>query len=69
MSTGVFVKIGKTENNYAAFVEESDGFVCRADSFEELMRELRSVLNFILKGCRKMVIGFLKYLIQVKIKD
>ncbi len=36
MVTEVIVRVGNTDNNYAACVEGLDGFVCTADTFEEL---------------------------------
>ena len=50
METEVFVRIGRTENNYAACVEGLDGFVCTADSFEELKKEVVLGIEFHIKG-------------------
>lgn len=53
MATEVIVRIGKTENNYAAFVEGLDGFVCTADTFEELKNEVPEGIDFHLTGLRE----------------
>jgi len=53
MATEVFVRIGRTENNFAACVEGLDGFVCTADSFEELKQEVKEGLEFHLEGLRE----------------
>lgn len=53
MATEVIVRIGRTENNYAAFVEGLDGFVCTADTFEELKKEVSEGINFHLEGLRE----------------
>ena len=53
MATEVFVRIGRTENNYAACVEGLDGFVCTADSFEELKKEVKEGIEFHLEGLRE----------------
>ncbi len=50
MQNEVIVKIGKTENNYAAIVEELDGFVCTADSLPELKKEVQEGIDFHLAG-------------------
>ena len=49
----VLVRIGKTENNYAAMVEGLDGFVCTADSLEELKQEVVDGIEFHLEGLRE----------------
>ena len=46
----VIVRVGKTENNYAAAVEGLDGFVCTAETFEELKHEVVSGIEFHMKG-------------------
>ncbi len=53
MSAEVIVKVGKTENNYAASVERLEGFVCTADSFEELKKEVTAGVEFHLAGLRE----------------
>jgi predicted RNase H-like HicB family nuclease len=53
MSTEVIVRIGKTENNYAACVEGLDGFVFTAETFEELKKEVSEGINFHLAGLRE----------------
>jgi predicted RNase H-like HicB family nuclease len=53
MSAEVIVKVGKTENNYAASVEGLDGFVCTADSFEELKKEVTAGIEFHIEGLRE----------------
>ena len=53
MATEVIVKVGKTDNNYAAYVEGLDGFVCAADTFEELQKEVASGIEFHLDGLRE----------------
>jgi predicted RNase H-like HicB family nuclease len=53
MATEVIVRIGKTENNYAACVEGLDGFVCTAETFEELKREVSEGIDFHLTGLRE----------------
>ena len=53
MATEVFVRIGRTENNYAACVEGLDGFVCTAASFEELKQEVKEGIEFHLEGLRE----------------
>ena len=50
METEVFVRIGRTKNNFAACVEGLDGFVCTADSFEELKKEVVLGIEFHIKG-------------------
>ena len=50
METEVFVRIGRTKNNFAACVEGLDGFVCTADSFEELKKEVIPGIEFHIKG-------------------
>lgn len=46
----VVARIGKTENNYAACVEGLDGFVCTADSFEDLKHEIEEGIRFHVEG-------------------
>lgn len=53
MATALIVRVGKTEKNYAAYVEGLDGFVCAADTFEELKREVAEGINFHLSGLRE----------------
>jgi predicted RNase H-like HicB family nuclease len=53
MATEVIVRIGRTENNYAACVEGLEGFVCTADTFEELKKEVSEGIDFHLEGLRK----------------
>ncbi len=50
METEVFVRIGRTKNNFAACVEGLDGFVCTADSFEELKKEVVLGIEFHING-------------------
>ena len=49
----VIVKVGKLENNYAANIVGLDGFVCTADSYEELKVEVAQGLEFHLEGLRE----------------
>jgi predicted RNase H-like HicB family nuclease len=53
MNTEVIVRIGKTENNYAAYVEELDGFICAADNFEKLKKEVSEGIKFHIDGMRE----------------
>ncbi|HAH24010.1 MAG TPA: hypothetical protein DCL77_09685 [Prolixibacteraceae bacterium] len=53
MAQEVIVRIGKTENNYAACVEGLDDFVCTADTFEELKNEVSEGIEFHLSGLRE----------------
>jgi predicted RNase H-like HicB family nuclease len=53
MATEVIVRIGKTDKNFAACVEELDGFVCTADTFEELKKEVTNGIAFHLSGMRE----------------
>ena len=53
MATEVIVRIGWTENNYAACGEGLEGFVCTADTFEELKKEVSEGIDFHLEGLRK----------------
>lgn len=53
MATEVIVRIGKTDHNFAACVEGFDGFVCAADSFEELKKEVAEGIIFHLDGLRE----------------
>lgn len=50
MKNEVIVRIGKTENNYAAAVEGLDGFVCTADSLQELKNEVKEGIDFHISG-------------------
>lgn len=36
----VTVIFGRTENNYSAYVEGLDGFVCESETFEELKKDV-----------------------------
>jgi len=49
----VVVLIGKSDNNYAACIDGLDGFVCTADTFEELQKEVVEGLEFHLEGMRE----------------
>ena len=49
----VTVLFGRTENNYAAYIEGLDGFVCTADTFTELKKEVQEGINFHLEGLRE----------------
>lgn len=49
----VIVRIGKTKNNYAACVEGLDGFVCTADTFEALKKEVNEGIEFHINGLRE----------------
>lgn len=53
MATEIIIRIGRTENNYAACVEGLDGFVCTADTFEELKKEVVQGIEFHLDGLRE----------------
>ena len=53
MATEIIIRIGRTENNYAAYVEGLDGFVCTADTFEELKKEVVQGIEFHLDGLRQ----------------
>ncbi len=53
MATELIVRVGKAEKNYAAYVEGLDGFVCTADTFEELKKEVVEGINFHLNGLRE----------------
>jgi len=53
MATEIIIRIGRTENNYAAYVEGLDGFVCTADTFEELKKEVAQGIEFHLDGLRQ----------------
>lgn len=49
----VVVLIGKSDNNYSACINGLDGFVCTADTFEELKKEVVAGLEFHLEGMRE----------------
>ncbi len=49
----VVVIIGKSDNNYAASIEGLDGFVCTADTLDELKKEVVDGLAFHLDGMRE----------------
>ncbi len=53
MANEVIVRIGKTANNYAAVVEELDGFVCTANTFEELKKEVATGIDFHIEGLKQ----------------
>lgn len=46
----VTVIFGRTENNYAAYVEGLDGFVCTSETFEELKKDAAEGIEFHLEG-------------------
>jgi len=46
----VTVLFGRTQNNYAAYVEGLDGFVCTAETFDELKKEVQVGIEFHLEG-------------------
>jgi len=49
----VTVIFGRTENNYSAYVEGLDGFVCASETFEELKKDVADGIGFHLNGLRK----------------
>lgn len=49
----VTVIFGRTENNYSACIEGLDGFVCTADTFDELKTEVSEGLKFHIEGIRE----------------
>jgi predicted RNase H-like HicB family nuclease len=53
MVNEVIVRIGKTEKNYAAVVEGLEGFVCTADSLEELKKEVSEGIDFHIAGLKE----------------
>jgi predicted RNase H-like HicB family nuclease len=53
MVNEVIVRIGKTEKNYAAIVEGLEGFVCTADSLEELKKEVSEGIDFHIAGLKE----------------
>lgn len=53
MATELIVRVGKAEKNYAAYIEGLDGFVCAADTFEELKKEVVDGIAFHLNGLRE----------------
>jgi predicted RNase H-like HicB family nuclease len=53
MERKVIVRVGKTDNNYAAYVEGLDGFVCTADTFDELKKEVAAGIEFHLEGLKE----------------
>lgn len=53
MATEIIVRVGRTANNFAASVEGLDGFVCAADTFEELKKEVAQGIEFHLEGLRE----------------
>lgn len=46
----VVVLIGKSDNNYAACIEGLDGFVCTADTYDELKNEVEEGMQFHIEG-------------------
>ncbi len=52
MGNDIIVRIGKTANNYAAVVEELDGFVCTAKTFEALKKEVETGIVFHIEGLK-----------------
>lgn len=53
MKNEVIVRIGKTHNNYAAIVEGLDGFVCTAETFDELKKEVQEGIDFHIEGLKE----------------
>lgn len=53
MGAQIIVRVGKTQNNYSAYVEGLDGFVCTAESFDELKKEVAEGVEFHLDGLRE----------------
>lgn len=53
MGNEVIVRIGKTDNNYAAIVEGLDGFVCTAESMAELKKEVKEGIDFHIAGLKE----------------
>jgi predicted RNase H-like HicB family nuclease len=53
MARNVIVRIGRTENNFAAIVEGLEGFVCTAGSFLELKKEVSEGIEFHLEGLKE----------------
>ena len=49
----VTVIFGRTENNYSAYVEGLDGFVCASETFEELKKDVADGIEFHLNGLGK----------------
>ncbi|MBW8332969.1 MAG: type II toxin-antitoxin system HicB family antitoxin [Prolixibacteraceae bacterium] len=49
----VTVIFGRTENNYSAYVEGLDGFVCASETFEELKKDVAEGIEFHLDGLRE----------------
>lgn len=49
----VTVLIAESENNYSACVDGLDGFVCTAETFNELQNEVVSGIDFHLDGMRE----------------
>ena len=52
-TTKVTARIGKTANNFAACVEELDGFVCTAPTLQELKTEVEEGIKFHLAGLKE----------------
>ncbi len=53
MAKEVIVRIGRTENNFAAVVDELEGFVCTAGTFMELKKEVIEGIEFHLEGLKE----------------
>lgn len=49
----VTVIFGRTENNYSAYVEGLDGFICASETFEELKKDVAEGIEFHLDGLRE----------------
>lgn len=49
----VTVIFGRTMNNYSAYVEGLDGFVCASETFEELKKDVADGIEFHLNGLRE----------------
>lgn len=49
----VTVIFGRTVNNYSAYVEGLDGFVCTASTFDELKTEVAEGIKFHFDGLRE----------------
>jgi len=49
----VTVIFGRTENNYSAYVEGLDGFVCASETFEELKKDVAEGILFHLEGIER----------------
>jgi predicted RNase H-like HicB family nuclease len=49
----VSVIFGRSENNYAAYVEGLDGFVCTANTLDHLKSEVKEGIEFHLEGLKE----------------